>query len=104
MSTTRLQQSQSAELHKVCSRFGVRRLALFGSILREDFGPQSDIDVLVEFEPERVPGYFGLVQLEQELARLFPGRKIDLHTPGSLNPEFRAKVLAYAEVQFECGE
>lgn len=64
-----------------CREQHVKRLALFGSVLRDDFGPESDIDVLVEFEPGHVPGLFGLARLERELSAFFGGRKVDLRTP-----------------------
>lgn len=81
-----------------CRRNHIRRLALFGSVLRDDFRPESDIDVLVEFEPGHVPG-LRFFALEQELSRIF-GRKVDLNTPGFLSPYFRGRVLAEAEVQY----
>ena len=81
-----------------CRRHHIRKLAVFGSALREDFRPDSDLDVLVEFEPGRTPGlaFFGM---EQELSELL-GRKVDLNTPQFLSPYFRDKVLAEAEVQY----
>jgi hypothetical protein len=81
-----------------CRRHNVRRLALFGSVLREDFRPDSDVDVLVEFEPGRVPGlaFFGM---EEELSRML-GRKVDLNTPGFLSRYFRDRVLAEAHVLY----
>jgi predicted nucleotidyltransferase len=81
-----------------CRRHHVRKLAVFGSALREDFRPDSDLDVLVEFEPGHTPGlaFFGM---EQELSELL-GRKVDLNTPQFLSPYFRDKVLAEAEVQY----
>ena len=69
------------------------RLALFGSALREDFGPESDIDVLVEFEPGRRIGFFGLFELEEALGSFFRGRKVDLRTAEDLSPYFRTDVL-----------
>ncbi len=83
-----------------CRRHHIRKLAFFGSILREDFSPDSDIDVLVEFEPGHVPGFFGLVPMEYELSELFGGRKVDLRTPQDLSRYFRDEVLAQAEVQY----
>lgn len=88
------------QLASLCRRHHIRRFSMFGSVLRDDFRPDSDLDILVEFEPGHVPGFIGLGTIELELAQLF-GRKIDLHTPGSLNPEFRQKVFAEAEVQFD---
>jgi predicted nucleotidyltransferase len=81
-----------------CRRHHIRKLALFGSALREDFRSDSDLDVLVEFEPGHTPGlaFFGM---EQELSGLL-GRKVDLNTPQFLSPYFRDKVLAEAEVQY----
>jgi uncharacterized protein len=81
-----------------CRQNGVRRLAVFGSALRDDFGPGSDVDVLIEFEPGRTPGlrFFGL---QEELSRLFD-RTVDLHTPASLSRYFRSQVLSEAENQF----
>jgi len=81
-----------------CRRHYVRRLALFGSVLRDDFGPESDVDVLVEFEPGHVPG-FAMVNLEDELSALV-GRKVDLHTPGSLSKYFRDRVVREAQDQY----
>src|SRR5260370_75919 len=81
-----------------CQRHHVRKLALFGSVLRDDFGPDSDVDVLVEFEPGHVPG-FAFVDLQEELSALL-GRKVDLHTPGSLSRYFRARVVREAQVQY----
>jgi hypothetical protein len=83
-----------------CRRHRIKRLALFGSILRDDFGPDSDIDVLVEFEEGTIVGMIRLAGMEQELAGLL-GRKVDLNTPGFLSRYFRDKVLAGAEVQYD---
>jgi hypothetical protein len=81
-----------------CRRHHIRRLALFGSVLREDFGPGSDVDVLVEFEPGHVPGlaFFGM---EAELSEIL-GHRVDLNTPQFLSRYFREEVLAEAEVQY----
>jgi predicted nucleotidyltransferase len=81
-----------------CRRHHIRRLALFGSVLRDDFGPDSDVDVLVEFEPGYVPA-FALVNVEDELSALV-GRKVDLHTPGSLSKYFRDRVVREAQDQY----
>ena len=83
-----------------CRRHHIIRLAIFGSALRDDFGPESDIDVLVDFEPGHVPGFFRLFDLEEELSTLFAGRKVDLRTPEDLSRYFREKVVAQAEVQY----
>lgn len=87
-------------LAEFCRANGIKRLALFGSALREDFGPESDIDLLVEFHPDRIPGFLGLAGMEIELSKLFEGRKIDLRTPAELSPRFRQEVLNTAEVQY----
>jgi len=81
-----------------CRRHHIRKLALFGSILRDDFRPDSDIDVLVEFAPGHIPG-FAFFAMEDELSELL-GRKVDLHTRKFLSPYFRAKVQAEAEIQY----
>ena len=86
-----------------CRRHHIVRLAIFGSALRDDFGPDSDIDVLVDFEPGHVPGFFRLFDLEEELSTLFGGRKVDLRTPEDLSRYFREKVVAQAEVQYARG-
>jgi len=83
-----------------CRRNHIRRLALFGSILREDFTPESDVDVLVEFEPDARVGLMGLARMEIELGELL-GRKVDLNTSGFLSDYFRDDVLAEAEVQYD---
>ena len=84
-----------------CQEHGIKRLAIFGSALREDFGPESDIDVLVEFEPDRIPGLLGVAGMELELSELFTGRTVNLRTPEDLSPYFRQDVLAKAEVQYD---
>ena len=79
----------------LCQRHRIRRLALFGSILRDDFRPESDIDVLVLFEPGATPG-FGFIAIQDELSELL-GRPVDLHTPASLSRYFRDEVLKESE-------
>ena len=82
-----------------CRANGIRKLALFGSILREDFGPDSDVDVLVEFEPGTHVG-LRFFELERQLSELL-GRKIDLNTTGFLSKHFRSRVSAEAEIQYD---
>jgi hypothetical protein len=82
-----------------CRRNYIRRLALFGSVLRDDFTPESDVDVLVEFEPDARIG-LRFFTMEQELSEIL-GRKVDLNTPGFLSKYSRDEVLAEAEVQYE---
>lgn len=79
-----------------CRRHNIKRLALFGSVLREDFGPDSDIDVLVEFQPGHVPG-FKFVSIERELSTLLNGRRVDMVTAKFLNARIRDHVLSTAE-------
>ena len=88
-------------LASFCREHGIKRLAVFGSALRDDFTPDSDVDVLVEFEPDHVPGLLGVAGLELELSRLFAGRKVDLRTPEDLSRYFRQSVLDTAQVQYE---
>ena len=88
------------EVAEFCRKNHIRRLALFGSVLREDFGPDSDVDVLVEFDPEHVPGLFGVSRLARDLSSLFGGRHVDLRTAEDLSRYFRAQVVAAAEVQY----
>jgi hypothetical protein len=83
-----------------CQRNGIARLALFGSVLRDDFGPESDVDVLVEFEPGCTPGFFKLIEMEEELSALLGGRQVDLRTPADLSRYFRDAVLATAVEQY----
>ena len=82
-----------------CRRNHIRRLALFGSVLRDDFGADSDVDALVEFEPGRVPG-LAFFRMQRELSALL-GRKVDMNTAADLSPYFREQVLAEAEVIYD---
>lgn len=81
-----------------CRIHHIRRLSLFGSVLRDDFGPASDVDVLVEFEPGHVPG-LAFFAMEEELSQII-GRKVDLNTPGFLSPYFRDRIERESEVQY----
>ena len=81
-----------------CRRNHIKKLSLFGSVLREDFGSDSDIDVLVEFEQGHSPG-LSFFSMENELSKIF-GRKVELHTPNFLSRYFRNRVLQEAEVQY----
>jgi uncharacterized protein len=83
-----------------CRRNQILKFSLFGSVLRSDFSAESDVDVLVEFEPSARVGFFELYDMEQELSTLFGGRKIDINTPQSLSKYFRDKVVATAEAQY----
>jgi hypothetical protein len=88
-----------AKIAEFCRKHHIRRLAFFGSVLRDDFRPDSDVDVLVEFEPEHTPG-LAFFAMEAELSEIL-GRKVDLNTPNFLSPYFRAQVEAEAEMQYE---
>ena len=82
-----------APIGELCRRHGIRRLALFGSVLTERFSESSDIDVLVEFRPSERVGFFRLADIEEELSRLLGGRKVDLRTPMDLSRYFRNDVV-----------
>ena len=85
------------QLAAFCQRYHVKSLALFGSVLRDDFRPDSDIDVLVEFQPGKTPGLFTIVDMEDELSALFENRKVDLRTAQDLSRFFRDKVVREAQ-------
>ena len=87
------------ELAAFCRRNRIRKLALFGSILREDYGPDSDIDMLVEFKRGHPVGLLRMAALERELSELLK-RKVDLRTPAELSRHFRDEVLRTSEVQY----
>jgi predicted nucleotidyltransferase len=87
------------EIADFCRRNHIQRLALFGSVLRGDATPESDIDFLVEFDPEHVPGLIKLAGMELELSALL-GRKADMRTPQDLSRYFRQEVCDTAEVQY----
>ncbi|MCX5993774.1 MAG: nucleotidyltransferase family protein [Chloroflexi bacterium] len=84
-----------------CRRHHIRKLSLFGSVLRDDFGPDSDVDVLVEFLPGHTPGYFSLFDMETEFSALLGGRKADIRTSQDLSRYFREQVIREARVQYE---
>ena len=91
-------QVPNKELAVFCRRHHIRRLAFFGSVLRDDFAPDSDVDVLVEFEPGHIPG-LAFFTMERELSEIL-NRKVDLNTPQFLSRYFRDEVLAEAEVHY----
>ena len=85
-----------------CRRHHIRKLAFFGSVQRDDFRPDSDVDVLIDFQPGYALG-FRIVDLEEELGQLLGGRRVDLVSEKYLNPRLRQRVLADAEVQYAEG-
>lgn len=89
-----------AALAAFCERHRIRNLAFFGSVLRDDFGGDSDVDVLVEFEEEHTPGFFRLMEIREELRKLLDVPEVDLRTPDDLSPYFRDEVVANAEVRY----
>lgn len=86
------------KIAELCLHYHIRKLSLFGSILRDDFRPDSDIDILVEFEPGYTPG-FAFINIQDELSQLL-GRLVDLNTPQDISRYFRDRVLAEAQVQY----
>ena len=99
MSETKVSLPKS-RIAEFCKRNRIRRLSLFGSVLRKDFGPDSDIDILVEFEPGTRVGLIRLSGLEIELGNIV-GRKVDLNTSGFLSKYYRNQVLAEADVLYD---
>ena len=89
-----------AALADLCRRHGIRRLSLFGSQLKGTARADSDVDLLVEFQPDVRPTYFDLAEIEIELAALMDGQKVDLRTPAELSRYFRDEVLREAEEQY----
>jgi len=87
------------KIRQFCRRHHIRRLAFFGSVVRDDFGPESDVDVLVEFEAGHTPG-LQFFAIQEELSKIL-GRKVDLNTLQFLSPYFRDEVTIAAEVQYE---
>ena len=83
-----------------CKRNRIRKLSLFGSALKGELWKDSDIDLLVEFQPSEFPSLLDLARMERELSKLFGGRKVDLRTPNELSRYFRDEVLSTASVQY----
>jgi len=96
---TRLNVDQEL-LRRFCHEHHIRRLALFGSWLKGTAQPASDVDLLVEFDTDRVPGLIGISAIELELSELLGGKKIDLRTPRDLSRYFRDEVIRTAEVLY----
>lgn len=96
----RLVLPSRTQLTPLCRRHRIRTLKVFGSVLRSDFTEDSDVDLLVEFEPGHVPGFLHLHEIAEDLSTLMQGRRVDLVTERSLNPRLRDRILASAEVLF----
>ena len=90
-------------LREFCGRNHIRKLSFFGSVLTARFRPESDLDILVEFDQEHIPGLFGVARMERELSELF-GRRVDLRTAADLSRHFRQEVVASALPQFDAYE
>ena len=88
------------EIAAFCRKHHIRKLSLFGSVLRDDFGPNSDIDVLVEFDPDHIPG-LAIVRMADELSDILGGQRVDLRTSAELSRYFRSEVTTAAEVQYD---
>ena len=100
MVSDRLPLDRSA-LVQFCTRYKIQRLSFFGSVLRDDFGPDSDVDVLLEFQPDAQIGLFEIIRMEIEFADLLhTNQKIDIRTPADLSRYFRQHVLDSAETQY----
>ncbi|HKY54308.1 MAG TPA: nucleotidyltransferase family protein [Anaerolineales bacterium] len=89
----------SKKLAELCQRYHIRKLAFFGSVLRDDFNPTSDVDVLVEFEEGHTPG-LGFIDIQDDLSKLLGGREVDLVTPKFLNHRIKDRVLMEARVAY----
>ncbi len=91
---------QASIVQEFCESHRIRMLSLFGSQAKGTSGPDSDIDLLVDFEPGSVPGLIGMAALENELSGLLGGRKVDLRTARDLSRHFRDEVMRTAQVQY----
>src|SRR5579884_3278234 len=100
MSTSPSLDVDRARLTAFCRRHAIRRLALFGSVAAGTARPDSDVDLLVEFEPGKEPGFLRLAAMEAELSQLLDGRRVDLRTPDDLSRYFRDEVLRTAIEQY----
>jgi hypothetical protein len=92
--------TDNAALAALCRRHGIRRLSLFGSAVKGTARPDSDVDLLVEFQPGATPGLLGLAAIETELSNLLAGRRVDLRTARELSRYFRDEVVRTAQVQY----
>ena len=102
MPTTSKLRIPKERITEFCKKNHIRKLSLFGSALREDFTPDSDVDILVEFDPKHIPGLITLSGMEIELGEIL-GHKVDLRTAQDLSPYFRQEVIDSAEVHYAEG-
>ncbi len=100
MKAERVSNLTKEQIADFCKKNQIRKFAFYGSVLRDDFRSDSDVDVLVEFEPKQPIGLMEVVGIEMELSEMM-GRKVDLRTPEDLSKYFRDKVIVGAEVQYE---
>lgn len=100
--TLRIKLPDKNQINEFCRRNHIRKLAFFGSVLRDDFGPDSDIDILVEFHEGKIPGFFSLMRMQKELSDLFE-HQVDLRTANDLSSYFRNEVIEKAEVYYSAG-
>ena len=92
-------QVNKDQIADFCSRHYIRKFAFFGSVLRDDFRPESDVDVLIEFDPAHIPGLITLMEMQLEFSDMI-GREADFRAPGDLHRSFRDEVVAQAEVMY----
>jgi uncharacterized protein len=88
------------EIAAFCRKWGIRKLSFFGSVVRDDFGPESDVDVLVEFKPDRIPGWEFFGTIPNELSQILGGRGVDLGTFDGINRWVRAGILSEAVLEY----
>ena len=91
---------ETEQIALYCRKHFLRKLSLFGSVLRDDFRSDSDVDVLVEFFPGHIPGFLKIAEMERELSSLLGGRAVEIRTPGDLSRYFRDEVMESAETLY----
>lgn len=96
----KLLDAPETELARLCEQYGIRRLSLYGSRLKGTARPDSDVDLLVDFEPGREPGLVGMARIEIELGRILGGRKVDLRTAEDLSRHFREEIVRTARLAY----
>ena len=93
-------ETQKASIAAFCEKHNIRRLALFGSRLNSDAGPESDIDLIVEFDPGKEPGLIAMAAMERELSAILGGQPVDFRTPADLSRYFREGVIRSSQTQY----